>query len=309
MVLMQCRRLCESSAIRRTAGLAGRLAAVCLLLGAAAGNVKACTLWGVAGRGAGGGTIISKNRDWKPDHVQVLKMHRNAKGYAYFGLYAKGGAAPGLKDGVNEKGLAVVTASASTLPKGMRDDQPGKHDVLGDLLSDCASCDEVLARQDAIFPQCEAEFLMISDGKKILVVEVGVHGRYAIKTVENGPATHTNHYLENSLDDLNVKTNSTSMTRLERITDLLKTSPTPRNTAAFAAMSRDQHDGPNNSLWRTGKATRTLASWIVETPPDGAPKLRVVLATPGQAETTNTFVLDRRFWKEGPQTKKDLSGQ
>jgi isopenicillin-N N-acyltransferase-like protein len=301
MVLSQDKRGYETAAIR--------LAALCLLLCAAAGDMKACTLWGEASQGAGGGTIISKNRDWEPDHIQVLKMHRNAKGYAYFGLYAEGGETPGLKDGVNEKGLTVVTASASSLPKEMRNEQAGPHRVLGLLLSDYASCDEVLAKRDTLFPQCRAEFLMISDRKKILVVETGLHGRYAIRIVENGPATHTNHYLEKSLDDFNVKTNSSSTARLERITDLLQAGPASCNTMAFAAMSRDQHDGPNNSLWRTGKGTRTLSSWIVETPPEGAPKLRVVLANPGEAETTNTFVLDRKFWSQGPQTERDLLGQ
>jgi hypothetical protein len=46
-----------------------------------------------------------------------------------------------------------------------------------------------------------------------------------------------------------------------------------------------------------------LSSWIVETPAAGAPKLRVALANPGEPETTNTFILDERFWKEGPPKK------
>lgn len=50
-------------------------------------------------------------------HVQVLKMQRPTNGYAYFGLYAEGNDAPGIKEGINEKGLTVVTASAGTIPK------------------------------------------------------------------------------------------------------------------------------------------------------------------------------------------------
>jgi len=65
-------------------------------------------------------------------------------------------------------------------------------------------------------------------------------------------------------------------------------------------MSGDQHDGPNNSLWRTGKGVRTLASWMVDSLAKGSPELRVVLANPGEKETTNTFVLDGRFWSQGP---------
>jgi hypothetical protein len=276
------------------------LAVVCLWLPLAANNAQACTLWGEAGTNASGGTILSKNRDWEPDHKQVLKMHRSGNGYNYFGLYAVGGEMPGLKDGVNEKGLTAVTASASSLPKQMREDQPGKHGVLGLLLAGFANCDEVLARQEAIFTNCRAGFIMISDRKKILLVEAGLHGRYAIRTVENGPATHTNHYLEKSLEDFNVKIGSSSATRLGRITDLLTACPAPCDTATFAILSKDQHDGPNNSLWRTGQEVRTLSSWIVETPAEGPPKLRVALANPGEKETTNTFILDEKFWKKGP---------
>jgi hypothetical protein len=130
------------------------------------------------------------------------------------------------------------------------------------------------------------------------VVETGLHGRYAIRTVENGPATHTNHYLEKSLQDFNVKIGPSSATRLGRITDLLAAGPVSYDTQTFALLSKDQHDGPNNSLWRTGTGVRTLSSWIVETPAEGAPKLRVALANPGEPETTRTFVLDEPFWKE-----------
>lgn len=298
MTLLRDRRGWFPMAIGFVAGLAGRLALACLLLGAASGEVKACTLWGEAGTNAGGGTIISKNRDWEPDHVQVLKMRRGAKGYAYFGLFAEGGEKPGLKDGVNEKGLTVVSASASSIPKDMRDDQSGEGSVLGLLLSGYSTCDEILARKDALFSKCRAEFLMIADAKKILVVEVGLQGHYAINTVENGPAAHTNHYLEKSLDEFNVNRGASSVTRLQRINDLLNANPAPFSTQAFAALSRDRHDGPNNSLWRTGKGVKTLSSWIVETPPGAAPRLRVLLANPGAAETTNTFVLDQKFWTE-----------
>ncbi len=142
------------------------VAAGMALFAAIPGRLCACTLWGAAGSDASGGTIISKNRDWAPDHTQVLKLRRSTKGYSHFGLYAVGGTEPGIKAGVNEKGLTVITASASS------------------------------------------------------------------------------------------------------------------------------------SLWRTGKNSRTLASWIVETPAQGAPKLRVVIANPEQKEETHVLVLDQRFWRE-----------
>jgi hypothetical protein len=271
------------------------LSAIALL---PASDLNACTLWGAAGTNAAGGTIISKNRDWKPDHTQVLKMRRGGKGCAYFGLYAEGGTEPGIKEGVNEKGLTVITSSASSIPKSMRDNQPGKHGVISALLSGYANCNEVLAKKDAIFPNARTMFVMISDRKKILMVEVGLEGKYALRTVENGPVVHTNHFLEKKLAEFNIKIGSNSATRLERIAHLMKVPSKPCTTESFAVMSKDQHDGPDKSLWRTGKNERTLASWIVETPAHGAPKLRVVIANPGQQEETRAFILDQKFWRE-----------
>ena len=75
-------------------------------------QVLACTLWGAAGDDAAGGTLMAKNRDWKPDHRQLLKAVRPQAGHAYFGLYAEGNDAQGLKAGVNDQGLSVIVASA-----------------------------------------------------------------------------------------------------------------------------------------------------------------------------------------------------
>ena len=261
-------------------------------------DLSACTLWGAAGTNAPNGTIISKNRDWRPDHTQRLKIRRREKGYVYFGLYAEGGTEPGIKEGVNEKGLTVITASASSIPKSMRENQPGKHGVISTLLSSYANCDEVLAKKDTIFPSTRTMFIMISDQKKIVMVEVGLEGKYALKTIGSGSVVHSNHFLEKTLSEFNVKIGPSSAARLERVTHLMKVSPKPCTIESFAAISRDQHDGPDNSLWRTGKNERTLASWIVETPAGGAPRLRVVIANPGQQEQTHTFVLDQKFWRE-----------
>jgi hypothetical protein len=225
-------------------------------------------------------------------------MNRSGKGYAYFGLYAVGGTEPGIKEGVNEKGLTVVTASASSIPQSKRDSQPGKHAVLSKLLSGYASCDEVLAKKDAIFPHTRAMFIMISDATKILVVEVGLEGQYAIKTLTSGSAAHTNHFLDEKLASFNTKIGVSSTTRLARITELLKTEGASHTLESFSKISRDQHAGPDNSLWRTGKNGTTLSSWIIETPARDMPKLRVVIANPGQQEETHSFVLDQKFWSE-----------
>lgn len=283
--------------------LARRLWLACLAAaGLAAGRLDACTLWGAVVTNAPGGTLLSKNRDWKPDQTQELKLQHPENGYAYFGLYAVGGTEPGIKAGVNEKGLTVVTASASCIPADKKGSQPGRRGVISRILSGCASCDDVLAKKEAFFSQARTMFVMISDREKLLVVEIGLEGKYALKTVDRGFAAHTNHFLEPELTAFNFAASAGSAVRLKRITQLLETPGQTCTVEAFAALSRDRHDGPDNSLWRTGngKNTRTLASWIVETPAAGAPKLRVVLADPGRPEETHTFVLDQAFWRGQP---------
>jgi hypothetical protein len=268
-----------------------------LLLGAAPVQIsRACTLWGAAGADAGGGTIVSKNRDWKPDHLQVLKMHRDGKGYAYLGLYAEGNDSPGLKQGINEKGLAVATATAGSIPKPTRTAQAGRGGLAGTLLSGYATCDQVLADQKKLFSGRRPVFVMISDRKKILMLEVGLKGRYALKVVESGTAVHSNHFLEETMQEFNLKVGSSSATRASRIQQLLATTPAPYDAESFARMSRDHQAGPDHSLWRIGTNGSTLSSWIIETPAQGPPRLRVLLANPGQPEELRQFVLDKAFW-------------
>lgn len=256
----------------------------------------ACTLWSAAGADAGGGTLLSKNRDWKPDHTQVLKHGRARGGYAYFGLFAEGNNDSGIKSGVNEKGLSIVSASASSIPKKQRAHQPGKHGVILEILSRYASVDELTADAERLFSNARANHYMISDRKKTLLVEVGLEGAFSLRISDSGILTHTNHYLDAKLNAFNFVIGPSSTTRLTRIETLLAQSPRPLTLAQFATFSRDRHDGPDNSLWRSGKQ-HTLSSWIVRSPPSEPQRLRVLLANPGEAETLREFTLDEAFWK------------
>ena len=273
------------------------------------GVARACTLWGAAGADANSGTILSKNRDWKPDHVQTLELHRAKGGFAYFGLYAVGNDAEGLKEGVNEKGLCVVTATAGSIPKATRQAEPGRGGVMSTLLQHYATCDQILADQETLFRNRKPTFLMISDSKQILVLEVGLKGRYALKAVESGTAAHSNHFLDASLINCNSRGGESSAARVARIGELLEKAPRPLGTPAFADMSRDSQGGINNGLWRTGSRSATLSSWIIETPRSGPPTLRVLLANPGRPEQTNTFVLNDQFWKDTQFERHNATGK
>lgn len=262
-------------------------------------QARGCTLWGAAGEDAGGGTIVSKNRDWKPDHVQVLKLHRGGK-YAYVGLYAEGNDAPGLKQGVNEQGLSVLSASASALPKDKRQAQSGTPGLMSTLLARYASCDQVLADQEKLFSHRKPSFLLISDRHQLILLEVGLQGHFATRVVKTGAVTHSNHYLDQSLAECNRNIGQSSAARLKRISELLQTAPKPLSVSAFAEMSQDRHDGANDSLWRTGTGSCTLSSWILQSPAEGAPTLRVLIANSGRPEQLESFVLDKAFWKQPP---------
>jgi len=256
----------------------------------------ACTLWGAAGPAAGGGTLISKNRDWAPDHHQVLKKVRPEKGWAYFGLFAEGNGDPGLKAGVNEKGLTIVSAS-SNLPRSVREDQPGMHGVMIKILTDYDSVDALIANADKVFSKSRANFFLISDRSKVLTVEVGLLGKYALSVNDSGTSAHTNHYLSPELTSTqSQKVGMSSRTRYQRINSLLGQTTVPYTLEQFSSLARDQHDGPDNSLWRSGREY-TLASWIVATPAQGPPRLHVVVANPGEPEGTQDLLLDAKFWE------------
>ena len=260
-------------------------------------TAPACTLWGVAGeRAEGQGTLIVKNRDWKPDHVQETKTVSPRSGLRYFGLYAVGGEEPGIKAGVNSKGLTVVTASASCLPLATRKNQPGKKGVTTEILAGYDSVDALLEHRD-LFTHARASFFLIADSRKIALVEVALDGRFAVRTETNGVVSHTNSYLDESLRSTNVSNGPSSAKRLERIKALLAEARLPLNVAQFKQFSSDQHDGPDNSLWRTGEKTKTLATWIMALPKQGPPSLYLKLANPGQPVVETNCVFDTKFWR------------
>lgn len=240
--------------------------------------------------------MVVKNRDWKPDHVQKTKVVKPRSGHRYFGLFAEGGEEPGLKGGTNIKGLTVLSASASSISTEARKSQPGKKGVLGELLTGYDSVDAVLARRD-LFRHARAAFFLIADRNMIAVVEVGLDGKFAVRTETNGVAAHTNCYLDEELRGIHGASGVSSKTRLGRINTLLGETRSPMTVEHFKQMSADQHDGPDNSLWRTGKKARTLATWITEFPKQGPPVVHLKLANPGEPPVETMHVLDDKFWR------------
>ncbi|WP_371369630.1 hypothetical protein SRRS_27170 [Sporomusa rhizae] len=248
-------------------------------------QAHACTLWAANGNIVqGGGSLIVKNRDWAPDHHQKLKLISPANGYKYIGLFVIDGNHKGLKAGINEKGLVTISASAGSIAFKERKILPYTHALYEQLLNECGSVDEAIARTELFLgPQ----YLMLADRNKVATIEIGPDGKYAVIMKDSQAIFHTNHYVDESMLEFNRVDGLSSNTRYKRIAALLSNAATPYNLDTFLDFSNDQNDGPDNSIFRIGSSPqkqRTMATWAVSIPPYGSPELYVKILNPGESE-------------------------
>ncbi|WP_215780650.1 carcinine hydrolase/isopenicillin-N N-acyltransferase family protein [Paludibacterium sp. B53371] len=275
---------------------------ICLPLSAAA-----CTLWGVTGSQAPM-TLIAKNRDWRPDHQQSLRLVKPVHGLPYVGLFADGGRAPGLKAGVNRAGLVVVSASASSLTRAQRDASSGEQGVMRRILAQDADLDAVEQHAAQWFAHARPMFLLLADRHGLMQVEIGLNGRYALSRQRDGSMAHTNHYFDPALVDGAQRIGQSSRVRLARVRSLIAGHQGPWAIADFQRISHDQHDGPDDSLWRHGRED-TLAGWQVALPAQAAPQLWLRLANPGAPVRDLQLTLDEAFWRQAAQTLAGAAGR
>lgn len=275
-----------------------KLAAITLLVFIfAAAPGESCTLWGATGSGtADGTTIIAKNRDWKPGQSHSLRQVRPAEGHSYLGLFAFGGDSPGLKAGINEKGLAVVTATASVIPKNKRGSDDGDPISSHEILTSFATVDEVVAVKDRFV---RSSYYMVADTEKVAVFEGAPDGKVAVRVVDNGYIAQTNHYVSSELQWFNGKASASSKARYERITNLLSSREGQLGMEDFVEFSEDRNAGPDNSIFRAGsdsRKSRTVATWIIAIPKGSMPKLYVNMKDPGKDFRAYSGELDAEFW-------------
>ncbi|MCB2227297.1 MAG: C45 family peptidase [Desulfarculaceae bacterium] len=272
------------------------IAAVLILL-LTATAAHACTLWGAVGsRAAGGGALAAKNRDWTPNSPGRLELVKPKEGRAYLALMARGPKGWGVRAGINQDGLVVFSASASSLPKALRREGKGRNRR---LLAGFASVDAVLA-EAALFGGARPAFYFLADPRRLAVVEAAPGGAYKITSARDGVLAHTNHYLGPGFGQHNLKPAKSSRARLGFIDKLLAGHPAPFTLADFLAYSQDKSNGPDHSLWRVGstpRKTRTLAGFIVRLPVSGPPVVEALVANPGQKPERHRLVLDAGFWR------------
>ena len=263
---------------------AARLAAG-LVLGAflLAGPANACTLWAAAGdRVLGGGTIIVKNRDWRPGHKQVLKLVQPSDGvYSYYCVYTSGPYG-GVKAGLNQKGLVVVSASSpfsQAQSKGMY----RTRGLNQKLLANCANVQQAVQSTGWFWGP---RFLLVADAAEIALVAIGPEGKYAVSRTANGVLSHTNHYVLPQMIQFNPdKKLISSRARYARISGLLQ-GRRAFTMADFQVMAASREGGPSKAIWRTGKkptSVRTLGTWMVRQRPGAGAEIYVKTADPGEA--------------------------
>ncbi len=257
------------------------------------GISQACTLWTAVGpRAAGGGVLIAKNRDSDSGRFQKIALVKPEAGYRYLALFATDDPAidptsTPVRAGLNEKGLVIVLATASSIPKTERDQDTwkfAKPGLLARLLRENASVDEVLAEKGDWFGP---RFLLVADKTKAAIIEIGLSGIHAIHPVTTGVASHTNHYVLNSMERFNLRDLEGSKRRLNLIDGLLAQSSAPLTLNQFSDFSRQ--------IWIKEGKVQTLGSWIVHLPPNGPAVVRTVLAEPGKPEKVTQLTADEIF--------------
>ena len=260
----------------------------------------ACTLWGAAGSAVhGGGTLVAKNRDGVPDHRQELVVLNPPQGYRTLALRAVGGAEPGFKAGVNEKGLVIVSATASQVPAGQRRAAQPKKEWMRHFLATCASVDELLPALDRLN---RPVFYLAGDRHEIALIEVTPDGRRSVHRRGSGTLHHTNHYCAGEAPDLKRKPGASSRQRYDRVGALLKDPAAPFGIEDFIRISQDAVAGPDNSIWRTGgdgARKRTLATWLVSVPTAGSPQVYLKTADPGGPERICRLSVDEALRIDG----------
>jgi hypothetical protein len=232
----------------------------------------------------GGGTLIAKNRDWAPDHRQELIVLRPTAGYRALALRATEGADPGIKAGVNEEGLVIVSATAGQVPAAERKKLRQRKAWMAHFLTTCASVEEVLKQAGRLR---RPVFYLVGDRRELALIEVAPDGRRSINRQTSGTLHHTNHYCFIDSPEVTRHPRASSTQRYARMGELLQNPDRPFVLEDFIRFSEDQTAGADNSIWRTGSGParkRTLATWIVSVPAAGSPRLYLKTADPGEPE-------------------------
>lgn len=246
-------------------------------------TARACTLYAAAGKDfvAGGGTLVAKNRDFRPLGDQNLELVKPVAGLRYYKLTGVvSNNARITVCGINESGLYVANSAASSLDKKLRAGIKGfrSADNLSAteyLLRYCSTVNEALAHKE-VFKG--AQNLILADRNKIAFVELLPNNTYAVRTEQKGVLYHTNHYVTPEGLPFNEKIGQSSFRRYCRIGQLLMETVKPMTIQDFIRFSEDRNFDATTSIYRLGKGPKseqTLASFIAHIPKTGSPEIYI----------------------------------
>jgi hypothetical protein len=256
-----------------------KLVSLLLLTLTTAATAQATTLWGVTGDNiVNGGTLIAQNFDYNPKcSIKVQFVVSKTTGYRYLADILSGpGIDSGVQSGINEKGL-VVTSATAPLKSATSEAKPGFSEW---ALCGYGSVDDLLADKDKAGDFAPG-YYMIADSGKIALIGIAARDQISVQEVTGGAAC----YSKNDIV-------------YHRIKELLAEHHGLFGLDDLVTYSQDRHNGPKNSLWRTGTtqtSERTLATWAVSLPDSGAPQAYIRLANPNEGKS-GRLTLDDNFW-------------
>jgi hypothetical protein len=263
----------------------------------------ACSLWAATGgRLTDGGTLVGMTWDVPQGTKGELKLVIPKKGFRYLGLFPlEIKVSAKIIAGINEHGLATVTATADTV--ALKKKLTGRNDLVETILTSFSSVDAVFANKSQFARSCPL-FLIVADQSKVALVQIGPGGHFAVETTSNGLLYQTNHYTNQGLLKENERYIENSLLRLNRLQYLLVNYHDRFSIDGSNALAGDKNNGPDNSIWRIGsspKKERTLASWVVFLPKNSSPELYFKLVNPDSNELEYNIKLDKPFWTEGTE--------
>lgn len=261
----------------------------------------ACTTWASVGAvNQIDGLLIAKNRDAPHHDVEKLMFFSKPKQIKYFALVyrdvhqAKKYEYPYISAGVNEKGLVVINNAASTVPK-VKNREKHESITMKKILAHYASVAAVLKDKNKLFTTSLVNDLIVGDAHQIAVIEIGLHGKFNIKTTRNGYLYHTNQYEGKNLLSQNKKPYHDSIVRYQTIAHLLKNHHKKFTFQYFYSIANRQKHGLNDSIFRKW----TVATWIAQLPVNGGGKLYVRFTNPNQKYHIYRIDLNKQFWQKG----------
>jgi len=287
---------------KRKCGMLNLILWLCILYGPVTATAGACTFWAAAGeRTENNVVLIAKNRDGRPVQSDKLAIVNEGHGYRYLGLSPlENGKKRSVSAGINEKGLAIVSASPGSGAPDWRE-QGGGRGMVGRLLQSCAGVSEVFAKHDWLLSS-QPGFYMVGDRNEIAWIEIAPGRQFASRGRRRGVLAHANHYLHEKLAPPNAKTDEGSSKRLQRIQQLLQSYVPPLSMDDFVVFSEDRKGGPDHAIWRSGRdplGERTLSTWIVALSRNDVPQLYVKIANPDEPEKVFRLSLHPAFWDSG----------